>query len=200
MRLLLFIFLIQISTVWAKTNPLIRCLAKEEASFHAKKIQNAYSVLNQSFINEFASNNDISLKPQYIDELCSKNKGMSLYLLELLLTKETEIYDLQSVRENAQLSNYKSGFIQEFQKQVPHLLIAFIGNIKIELDDPYCINKVIPEIGFFEERMKYLEEEISIHEVFNDKNKIKRIFTKLNNFEALKKSCLDLKKKQKKSK
>lgn len=197
MKILLILLFFYSSAPWAKTNELIRCLAKEEARFHASKIQDANYALNQSFINEFASNNDIHLKEQFIEEICSK-KSMSLYFLELLLTKETEIFNLNVIKNGTQMSGFKLSHIEEFQKEIPHLFMNYLSTIRLELNDPYCLNKLIPEIHYFEERMKYLEEEISIQQVFNDKKKIRKIFIRLYNFNELKKSCENLKLSKKK--
>ena len=73
MKLILIILLSLASTgIYAKANKLLQCLAKEEEKFHKKKVQNALYRLNQTFLNELASNNDINIKQNYVEEICNQ--------------------------------------------------------------------------------------------------------------------------------
>jgi hypothetical protein len=176
--------------IYAAPNLLLQCLAKEESLLHKEKSQGVLYRLNQEFINELASSNDIVLKKYYVDEICnSKIHSPSVGLLRMLLLKESEIYDLSFSEIDPAIKPFKMGYINEFQKQVPRLFSQYIAGLQGELATSDCLIKAIPEIGFFNERLKYLEEEMSIHEVINDKNKIERIFTKLLKFKSIKEKC-----------
>jgi hypothetical protein len=176
--------------IYASSNPLLQCLAKEENLLHKEKAQGVLYRLNQEFINELASVNDISLKKNFVDEICnSKINPPSIGLLRLLLIKENEIYDLRLSEIDPIMRPFKMGHINEFLKQVPRLFIQYISGLQSELATPDCLVKAIPEIAIFNERLKYLEEEMSIHDVIKDKSKIEKIFTKLQNIKAIKEKC-----------
>ena len=67
------------------------------------------------------------------------------------------------------------------------------------MPDAHCLNKAIPEIGAFNERLKYLEEEITIHQILSKKTSIDSIFTKLLDIDKIKRNCLRLKRRSKKN-
>lgn len=184
------IFLLFSLEISAKANLLIQCLAKEEEKMHKLKDTGVLYRLNQSFLNELATNNDISIKKNYVDEICSdKSKSASIGFLRLLLIKEEDIYDLSLSETDSSMRPYKMGYINEFQKQVPHLLVSYITGLQAEIEDAHCLTKSIPEINYLTEKLKYLEEEISIHQIISDKKKIDNIFKKLQNFKKIKDTC-----------
>lgn len=181
----------------AAPNLLLQCLAKEETELHKEHSQGAIYHLNQDFLNELASSNDIALKKNFVDEIClSKKHSPSVGLLRLLLVKESDIYDLSLSEVDPSMRPFKMGYINEFQKQVPRLFIQFISSLQSEMATPDCLEKNIPELKFFNERLKYLEEEMSTHDIMKDKSKIEKIFTKLENIKSIRKSCELLAKKR----
>ena len=184
------------SQLKASPNLLLQCLAKEEASLHKKEVQNALFRLNQEFVNELASSNDIKLKKVYVDEICqSKDYSPSVGLLRLLLMKEHEIYDLSLSSVDISMRPFKMGYINEFQKQVPRMFIQYLSGLQSELATPNCLIKAIPELKGFIEKIRYLEEEVSTHHLIIDKKRISIIFTKLKKFHAIKRQCVLEKKK-----
>jgi len=183
--------------IYAAPNMLLQCLAKEEERLHKKEIQNALFRLNQEFVNELASSNDINLKKFYVDEICnSKAFSPSVGLLRLLLIKEHELYDLSLSGVEASMRPFKMGYINEFQKQVPRMFIQYLAGLQSEMATPDCLEKNIKELDGFSEKIKYLEEELSTHQLITQKNKIETIFEKLKNFQTYKRKCAaDAKKK-----
>ncbi len=180
----------------AAPNLLLRCLAIEEASLHKKEIQNALFRLNQEFVNELASSNDINLKKKYVDEICqSRDFSPSVGLLRLLLIKEHEIYDLSLSSIDINMRPFKMGYINEFQKQVPRMFIQYLSGLQADLATPNCLIKAIPELKGFIEKIRYLEEEVSTHHLIIDKKRISIIFTKLKKFHEIKRQCVLDKKK-----
>lgn len=177
------------SNAFAKVNPLLQCLAKEEERLH-KKAPDALFRLNQEFINELASANDITLKKEYIDEICTAKKhSPSVGLLKLLLLKESEIYDLSLSEVGQSMRPFKMGYINEFQKQVPRIFFSYLSGLQSEMATPHCMEKNIPELVGFSEKIKYLEEEISMDRIVNDKQ-ITAIFKKLEGIVDIKAKCL----------
>lgn len=174
----------------AAPNMLLQCLAKEEERLHKKEMQNALFRLNQEFVNELASSNDINLKKSYVDQIChSSTFSPSVGLLRLLLIKEHEIYDLSLSGVEASMRPFKMGYINEFQKQVPRIFIQYLSGLQSELATADCLEKAIPELAGFNEKIKYLEEELSTHQLLTQKSKLDSIFNKLRNFDDIKKKC-----------
>lgn len=174
----------------AAPNLLLQCLAKEEELLHKKELQNALFRLNQEFVNELASSNDINLKKNYVDEICqSKEYSPSVGLLRLLLMKEHQLYDLSLSGVEISMRPFKMGYINEFQKQVPRMFIQYLAGLQSELATPYCLEDAIPELKGFNEKIKYLEEELSTHQLITQKNKIEAVFTKLKKFHEIKRKC-----------
>jgi hypothetical protein len=184
------VFLYSIRPLAAAPNLLLQCLAKEESRLHKEKSLGVLYRLNQEFINELATSNDISLKKNFVDEICqSKTHSPSVGLLRLLLLKESDIYDLALSDVESSMRSFKMGYINEFQKQIPRLFIQYISGLQAEMATADCLPKAIPELASFNERLKYLEEEMSIHDVIKDKNRIEKIFTKLQNIKSIQKNC-----------
>lgn len=178
------------SQIYAAPNLLLQCLAKEETGLHKEKSQGSLYRLNQEFINELASTNDISLKKHFIDEICdSKKHSPSVGLLRLLLLVENDIYDFSLSEVEPIMRPFKMGYINEFQKQIPRLFVQYLSGLQAEMATPDCLNKFIPELATFNERLKYLEEEMSTHEVLRDKGKIEKIFGRLENIKSIQKDC-----------
>jgi len=174
----------------AAPNLLLQCLAKEEEALHKKELQNALFRLNQEFVNELASTNDINVKKNYVDEICqSKDYSPSVGLLRLLLMKEHQLYDLSLSGVDISMRPFKMGYINEFQKQVPRMFIQYLAGLQSELATPYCLEDAIPELKGFNEKIKYLEEELSTHQLITQKNKIEAVFTKLKKFHEIKRKC-----------
>ena len=195
MRTLFLIFSLTLTLgysaeILAGDNLLLHCLAKEENQLHKDKSTGPLYHLNQDFLNELASSNDIALKKVYVDEVCSNSKhSPSVALLHLLLMKEGEIFDLAMTEVDPTMRPFKMGYIQEFQKQVPKFFIQYIAGLQAGLATSDCLNNAIPDLKYFNERLKYLEEEMTIHEVMSDKKRIDHIFTKLLDYKNIKKNC-----------
>lgn len=174
----------------AAPNLLLQCLAKEEEGLHKKNVQDALFRLNQEFVNELASSNDINLKKNYVDDIChSRTFSPSIALLRMLLLKEHQIYDLSLSEVEVSMRPFKMAYINEFQKQVPRIFIQYLSGLQSELATPDCLERYIPELAGFSEKIKYLEEEISAHQLITQKNKIESMFNKLKEFSSIKKKC-----------
>ena len=189
----------------AASNRLLHCLAKEEEMLSKRSVQNALFRLNQEFVNELASSNDIMLKKSFVDQICqSKEYSPSVGLLRMLLLKEHELYDLSLSGVDANMRPFKMGYINEFQKQVPRMFISYLAGLQSELATPDCLEKNIKELKGFSEKIKYLEENLTAHQLITQKGNLSTIFVKLKNFNEIKLKCeaiarnreLRLKKKQ----
>jgi hypothetical protein len=191
LTLLLITVLGYSAEIYAAPNLLLQCLAKEEEKLNKRGTQNALYRLNQEFVNELASSNDINFKKSYVDEICNSHSySPSVALLRLLLIKEHELYDMSLSGVDASMRPFKMGYINEFQKQVPRMFINYLASLQSELATPDCLEKNIKELQGFNEKIKYLEEEQSTHQLITQKNHIDTIFIKLKNFNEFKAKCL----------
>jgi hypothetical protein len=188
---LCFILIFSIASE-AKQNKLLRCLAKEEEILFKKTKQDALYRLNQEFVNELASSNDISIKNNYLNEICqSRTYSPSVSLLRLLMLKEHEVFDLSLSEIDPQLRPFKMGYIYEFQKQVPRIFISYISALQLEMSTANCLEKRIPELKGLSENLKHLEMETTTRSLMANKKKIEAIFVKLQALKAIKKSCYE---------
>ncbi len=188
----LFYVICTSAEIYAAPNPLLHCLAKEEAQLFKQKNLGSLYRLNQEFINELASSSDITLKEHFINEICeTKTTSPTIKLLRMLLLKESEIYEYSQIAETDQSAQIiQKSSINEFQKQVIRFFTHFLASIQSEMATPYCLEKAIPETKILFDRLKYLEEEISFHELLKDKNKIESIFKKLEFLPSIKRECV----------
>jgi len=188
--------------LYGAPNLLLQCLAKEEERLH-KKAQDSLYRLNQEFVNELAGSNDITIKKEYVSEICQSTKhSPSVGLLRLLLLKENQIYDLSLSEVEASMRPFKMGYINEFQKQVPRIFIQYISSVQGEMPTSSCLEKYIPELKGFNEKIKHLEMELPTHQLIAQKNKIEQIFEKLTQIKQIKLKCQEekLKKDKKRQK
>ncbi len=175
----------------AAPNLLLQCLAKEEERLH-KNAQNSLYRLNQEFVNELAGSNDIAIKKEFVDEIClSKKHSASVGLLRLLLLKEDKIYDLSLSGVEASMRPFKMGYINEFQKQVPRLFIQYISSVQGEMPTSNCLEKYIPELKAFNEKIKYLEMELPSNQLIAQKSKIDAIFERLADIKNIQSKCME---------
>lgn len=72
------------------------------------------------------------------------------------------------------------------------MFIQYIAGLQSELATPKCLETAIVELKGFNEKIKYLEEEVTTHQLITQKNKIESIFKKLRNFDSIKKKCADM--------
>ncbi len=190
MKLLITIsFLILIFSAFAqkKVNPILKCLALEEEHFHKTKTQNARSRLNLELLNEFAQASELELKDEFIKQICSNPSiSPSERFLELQLLNGINVYDLGVAGKDHSM---RVALISEFQKQLPQLLIKYLGSIQSELEIPNCLEREFPEIKKINERIKYLEEDFAVETLKPLHPEIKKIFAGIRDLKSLKAKC-----------
>lgn len=193
--------LISFKEVQASQNKLLQCLAKEEERIHKNKVHFSQAKLNQDLVNELASSNDILIKEKYLEEICNNPSfPPSVNLLRHLLIYENEIYDLRFTGLEESMKSFKISYINEFKKQVPNIFITYVSSINAQMPDAYCLERHIPEIKKFNEKVKYLEDELTINDLIKDKKQIKAIFNKLTSAKKIKEKCIEENRKKEKSK
>lgn len=182
-----------------RPNRILQCLAKEEEQIIKRKLDFSIAKLNQELVNELAASNDIMIKNSYVDDICEHPYySPSVNLLRLLLIKENEIYDLNFDDLDRTQKEFKLSYIADFRKQVPNIFVTYVSSLNAQMPDAYCLERHIPEIKKFNEKMKYLENEIATKSLIQDKKQIDAIFMKLRNIKEIKQKCLKETKRQKK--
>lgn len=173
-----------------RPNRILQCLAKEEERIIKNKLDFSIAKLNQELVNELAASNDIMIKDSYVDDICEHPfYSPSVNLLRLLLIKENEIYDLTFDNMERAQKEFKLSYIADFRKQVPNIFVTYISSLNAQMPDAYCLQRHVPEIKKFNEKMKYLENEITTKALIQDKKQIDAIFMKLRNVKDIKKLC-----------
>lgn len=191
------------------TNPLLKCIGKEEMKLHKERTFGAIYTLNQVFINELIKNNDIRLKNQYVDKVCDSSKlAVSVNLLKYIMLKGKEIFDLtddgDSVGDDQTSPMLKLSTIESLKSQIPYLFFQFLSSMDAETAFAGCLALKIPEIKEFLGRYEHLSEDFFRADLEANKTRVALIFKKLENFEQIKKDCqkihAKMKKESKKSK
>ncbi len=178
------------ATAAERPNRILQCLAKEEERIIKNKLDFSIAKLNQELVNELAASNDIMIKDSYVDDICEHPfYSPSVNLLRLLLIKENEIYDLTFDNMERAQKEFKLSYIADFRKQVPNIFVTYISSLNAQMPDAYCLQRHVPEIKKFNEKMKYLENEITTKALIQDKKQIDAIFMKLRNVKDIKKLC-----------
>lgn len=182
-----------------RPNRILQCLAKEEEKIIKEKLDFSIAKLNQELVNELAASNDIMIKDSYVDDICEHPYySPSVNLLRLLLIKENEIYDLSFDDLDRAQKEFKLSYIADFRKQVPNIFVTYVSTLNAQMPDAFCLERHVPEIKKFNEKMKYLENEITTKSLIQDKKQIDAIFMKLRKVKEIKKLCEREAKRQKK--
>lgn len=174
----------------AQANEIIKCLANEEMRLHQAKDTGPEYRLNQLFINEFASNSDLTFKRIYSEQICAmKNHAPSVTILMLLLTKGKDVFDIREEFGREGIIGYKLERINDLLSRIAHIFFNFLGSLQALAPTHDCLRKHIPEIQHFEVRFKYLEEEYSAKELLRESSKFENIFKKLQGLKSIYQQC-----------
>lgn len=175
---------------FAMQNRLLECLGHEELLIHQGKTTGPIYYLNQEFINSVSSISDIDIKDSYYATVChNKVFTPSVALLKTLLLHGEDVFDYSNLDLTIPTDAFKKTTAQSLLKQVPHIWFSYLASLLTFSEAPDCFNKEIPEVSYFQERYKYLEEDYRVEQLMNDDKKIKSIFEKLTHLESIVKKC-----------
>lgn len=167
-----------------KGNPLLVCLGNEEERLHLAKVTGPIYRLNQLFINEFASANEIQLEERYLQAVCSaRHFSPSVNLLRFLMLDGKKIFKMNGLNIN------QVGVAEDLAERAAYIFFNYLAGLQSQTPHPQCLNKKIPEIAIFAERFRYLESDQSAREILSDRKKVAGIFAKLKHFDTIIKSC-----------
>ena len=172
----------------AKISRLIRCLGKEELQVHLHKSNGPLYLLNQEIINLIAGGNDITLKEKHYLEICqNKFFSPSVAFLKEVLVEGVGIFALTS--ENFKAESHRHATLNEIRERAFSIFVSYLASLQAHTDDPHCLEKHLPEASYFLERYRYLEEDLEIDDLLADKNRLRKIFDRLQNFDQIVKAC-----------
>ena len=181
---ILFIFFVPFNAYPSKERLLV-CLGREELALHQAKNVGPQYYLNRLFVNELAQRPDLSIKSEYVKEICEdKTFSPSLAFLRALLLRENKIF----------FGRRTTSSKQELVRYARKVFFDYMLRIQFLIDTPDCLTKYIPEYAYFLERYKYLEEDYS-EQIFA-KAQIQEVFNKLQNLDTILNKCSKDKKHQ----
>lgn len=172
------------------------CLGQEEKYFHDKKITGPRYNLNQIFINDLAAIKDVRLGPKFLERICrsgSQNVSLSL-LMGLLIERETLFILNMQQDESVSIFEMRKSAIDVLLNDSPHIFFRYIAELQSQTPFPHCLTSKIPDLKYFTEKLKYLEGDIPIEQIINDKRRFRSIFEKLKDYETIYKECQVLQK------
>ncbi|MCY4523330.1 MAG: hypothetical protein OXB84_01190 [Halobacteriovoraceae bacterium] len=158
--------------------PLIKCLGEEELLIHKSKQAGPLYNLNQWIIGVVVRQ-DIRIKKGYEQEICAdENFSPSVSFLRLVLLRQKEIF----VRKNAFL-------LDSLIYQLPFLFVGYLVQLQALTPKAGCLAEKSTDVKYFLDRINYLQNELSVSELLEEKERIVRIFEKLKKFDEIVKSC-----------
>ena len=192
MKIVLILTILAPLTWGAPVNPLLKCLAQEEAQIHQQKLYNHRYHLNQEFFNSLASDAYVYLKEDLFERICQKNAhfGPAENLLFILLTEGQKAFSFKEENYHLQKAS-----VSNLLELLPQLLFQYLSNLQAQAPTPDCLEKNIPEAKYFMEQFRYLEGEIPTSQILGNKDKIRRLFEALKNYQQMFNRCQKPKKK-----
>lgn len=190
-KLLTFICIISYLAPVQAEQTLLKCLGKEELVIHKTKMSGPVYRLNQYFINEMSRASELKLRPQSLQKICKGRHSPSVELLFLLLLEGQNIFRFSQWKEDdptVALMQQKSAISSIFD-ELPHIFFNYLSSLQAIAPKAKCLEREIPEIAYFIERIKYLEVEVAQTQLLREKDKIKRIFGRLQDLDDILRSC-----------
>jgi len=186
-----FILFSVVSNVNAATvKNMLHCFGKEELFIHKAKNDGPIYFLNQLFINELSSFNDVEVKQKYLDAICNQREfAPSLALLHHMLLYGKDLYQIRILSGEEGLWAYKNSQLEDMVNRGPHIFFLYLAHLQKLLPTHDCLSQEIPEITYFMERYYYLESDFPTDKLMKDKSRVEAMFEKLKNLDRIIKKC-----------
>ena len=68
-------------------------------------------------------------------------------------------------------------------------MFNYLNEIQALMPYAYCLSNEVPEVQYFYDRYKYLEEDLNGGQLLKDKKKVKAIFKKIKNLDKVIENC-----------
>ena len=203
MRIILTILLclLNLKLAHSAMNPLVGCLGQEELRLHKAKRTGPVYKLNQLFLNDLVSAGDITLKEKYFERVCKRPTFTpSVDLMREILIEGKKIFRLSNRVTNAGIRNFQLSTITEIKRLIPHIFFSYLSDLQSQTATHDCLPKYIPDLKYFQDRFKYLENELGTDQLIKEKDRISNIFNSLKKLPSIKKKCIVDKKNRAKKK
>jgi hypothetical protein len=183
---LCFFFVISAKVI-AAPSPILVCLAQEELALHKSKNHGPVYNLNQTLVNQIAMIPKLIVSQENINRICHNKKyGPSLSLLRLILINDGNIF---TIKKDSAGHGLAVGQLGSFIESAPHIMFDYLNEIQALMPYAQCLKDEIPEVQYFYDRYKYLEEDLSGNQLIQNKDKLNAIFKKLNQLEEVIDNC-----------
>lgn len=208
----------------AHIDTLIKCFAKEETLLHKNKVNGPVADLNKELMNELLVDDSLNIKSSYLQKICSfKTFSPSVQFLHDLLLFGRELFSFQSNsnprnkninatnswapreafswnranRSNLRFDPSQSSVIDGLLERAPELFVTYLVSLQSLTPSSQCLEGKIPEMASYLKQYQYQEDEEDGGKALFDKEKIKKIFLKLQNFDQIYADCKKLESKEK---
>lgn len=182
----LFFALMPLLTAMPQKKTLLECLGQEEEYIHQHKVKGPHYKLNQTLVNKWDAFPLVQISPKLLDQICS-SKQVSLELIKVMLTKKKGTFRFKGQ------TTLGRGQFDDFWEEVPSLFMSYLSSLQGTLvRGVVCFETYLPEYGALQKNIKYLQSEMSLRSLFQEKSaqkQLKMIFQRLANWEALVKKC-----------
>lgn len=183
-------FTFSLSSQAASKQTLLTCLGKEEATIHKNHLEGPLYTLNQQLINEVINLDEVPIKKQYLDQICSSKSDFSpsVNFLRVLLVEGKKIFDTDS-NSNDSTAQMRIYAIDSLTSHSPGIFFAYLSSLQALAKTPACLDKKLPDLALLMDRFRYLETELTVDELLKEKERIHRIFRGLKNLDNILKEC-----------
>ena len=186
LTLTLCFFFLSLKAFCAPSEILV-CLGDEELKLHKSKNMGPIYNLNQTLVNQIATIPNLVVSRKNTLEIChNKDFGPSLSLLRLILLKGGSIFN---IKKNVAGHGLAVGQLGTFVESAPHIMFNYLNEIQALMPYAYCLSNEVPEVQYFYDRYKYLEEDLNGGQLLKDKKKVKAIFKKIKNLDKVIENC-----------
>jgi hypothetical protein len=169
---------------------ILKCLGIEELILHKKKLTGPLYSLNQKFINEMSSWGQVNIKKSQLTDICeSKVFSPSVNLLRHFLLYGESFFEIKTYQRTESNIAMQKSLLNSLLLKVPSIFFSYLASLQGLADDPHCLNEKIPELNYYIYQFKYLEDEISFKDLLKDKQKLGKIFVKIQNLDSILRSC-----------
>lgn len=165
------------------------CLAQEEAMIHKNNIGGAVYKLNQELIGSLVQLGDsLYMKKRYVDLVC-KAPYPSIKLLELLMTEDRVFFSIFTEERTPKMLAIDESSLAELKQQSAPLFVNFIARIQAGLSSSGCLQRHIPQLDRFFEKMQFLQENMGLEKIIDTMDSPAEIFEKLQKTDFKKIKC-----------
>jgi len=174
-------------------NPILCCLAHEEQALNDAHIASGpLYKLNNNLIDEMRNIDQMWPTPEQEQKICHhRDFSPSVALLRALLVDGMDVFVKASddPLENSE-GNLQNATAIGLVERAPRIFFDYISALQSGMDVPNCLNKHIPELMKFQNRLLDLENE-RVPGVLIDPTQVKIIFAKLRNLDTYAKDCAE---------